>query len=334
MNLKQTINKLDEKIKKVNTKEELNEVLEIIKAYKKPFIYENNKYFLISGFLILFILLYNIYILWEWNEQWGESNSLALGLIVLLAIPIYLILTPLLRNMKIRNIENTIYKIDMMLDNNIKKDSTISHYYLNSNYFGFNRGNYQNKLKETYIISNFQANTYLLEAKLFNYHYVNKRTETYKCGKSTCTRTVYDHYNKYGIEVDFKNTSNIVINADIFSVHLPQTFKTSSIKFNKKFQVKCEDEFTAVKFLQPSLIVYFEDLAKEFNYLSFQFINNKLCIMFSNFDVLPNSASRKYGLTSPKEFIEELNGFTKIEKLSKLLNAVDYMLSQTDNNFK
>ncbi len=334
MNLKQTINKIDEKIKKVNTKEELNEVLEIIKSYKKPFIYENNKYFLISGFLFLFILLYNIYFLWEWNDGWTDSNSLALGLIVLLGVPIYLLLTPFIRNMKIKNIENAIYKIDMMLDNNIRKDTVLSHYYLNNNYFGFNRGNYKNMLKETYIISNFQANTYLLEAKLFNYHYINKRTQTYKCGKSTCTRTVYDHYDKYGIEVDFENISNIVITADIFSVNLPQTFKTASINFNKKFQIKCEDEFTAVKFLQPSLIVYLEDLTKEYKYLSFQFLNNKLCIMFSNFDVLPNSTSRKYGLDSPEEFIKELNGFTKMEKLLKLLNAIDYMLSKAENNFK
>lgn len=325
MEIKEVVNNLEKVLEENPNARGLKKAIDIIENFEKPIKYENSNFYFAAffSFLAIVVLLYN------------DISNLLLY-IILIIIFIITIFIPLKRNSNLNSIANKMHYIDLLNDNKIRPGRK-SWKYFDDRYYGFSKGNYSNKIEDIFVDEDYQGKEYSFDSLLFTYHYVNKRVVTYRCGKNNekiCKKVKYDHFYRYGVEIPFETLrSNIAILDDNFSVNLDFEYQTSSIKFNKIYKAYGDDEIELGKFLKPAIIIEFEDLEKSFNNLSFQFFNKRLCIMFSDDNVMPQTLKRVYGLDEPKQFLKELNGHTSLKKLNLLYDFSEHLLRHSDSNF-
>lgn len=236
---------------------------------------------------------------------------------------------------QVSNLSDTLYTKNVLIDNQLTQvavegDSHAKQ--LGSQFYEFNRGNYSRTIEGLYQ-GQFQGNTYSFDYHYYHFHYVDRRTEVTTDSKGrTRTRTIYDHYHRYGIYLPFAYVNNLAILSNHLSIK-GERFKPASNRFNKRFKVYTTDQFTAAKFLKPSVVLTLEDAAENLKNINLEFnAQNHLCVSVDDRDVL--SLNRQYGIEDPDNFINEIEQHQTLPKLHLILELIHNLMTSSDNNFQ
>lgn len=243
------------------------------------------------------------------------------------------------RNGEIKELSDKIFRTNILFDNNLSEVEINGEELAQSlgNHFKeFDRGNHLREIVSIVKgVHNCEKHTF--EYQIFHFHYVVRRTETRivsngKGGTRTETRTVYDHYNRHGLIMNFCLYTSLAVLEHGARIS-GEPFRPASNEFNRHFKAMAKTEIDAAKFLKPAVVVLFEDLRSNFSEINFE-INSDglLCLSFDDEDVI--YCPRRYGIEDPANFIKEIEGLTEAKKLKALLSFITCVMRLSDNNFR
>lgn len=241
----------------------------------------------------------------------------------------------------ISEISHYIMQKDIVFDNGLSRQKIESKTGL---YHDFHRrfGEFRDRGDEDrYISTLFAGNAvtkefcFSFQYYIFHYVVVTYVTVPVKVGKVTTTVThkVKTPYWRYGVNLDFGFTERLAIISSGGSYNYAKKWETASTDFNKVFNVYCDDEMTASKFLKPAVVLAFLDIAQCFDELNVE-VNGggQMNIAFSD-DNLLESAGRRYSIAEPEKFENEIFSFLAVPKLDKLIKFVETLKKYNDFNF-
>lgn len=196
----------------------------------------------------------------------------------------------------------------------------------------FNRGNHKREFKQL-IAGQYTGTEHSFSYHYWHFHYVNKRTEVSRSSKGgTRTRTVYDHYDRYGLLLPFAYCRNLFITSFSTSGIRGERYSSDSGRFNKIFQVRAGEQMQAARFLKPAVIIALEEQAAALKQLNLAFADNgMLCISFADKDLL--QVKPPCGLDQLSRFRQSIEQPTSLPKLSQLLHTIHQLLRHSDTNF-
>lgn len=198
----------------------------------------------------------------------------------------------------------------------------------------FQRGNYSQKLEWGKELDFHSELLGLIRVNVVYHHYVDKRVETYtesdgKGGTRTRTRTVYDHYYRQGVIIPAINqVTRLVLSQTRLKKQWHETYMPSSSEFQKQFYVQTDSEFDAAKFLEPTVVLACEQLAKQLDKLTIEFaIDGTLLINQNNTKLL--DPAMQFDITEPKKFKQELLNDTSFHTINSILGFVERLIKHT-----
>lgn len=221
------------------------------------------------------------------------------------------------------------------LDNNLafdKSDKNRLLQYFENRLLIFYRGSCYKEL--TSYIKGQHENKFTYD--YFNLHYVvaNYSTSTDANGNTTSTTTHEDHY-VYGIITSFSSKNFIKISSCDRDLVFMKAYKletginfirwnTSSISFNKKFEIYTDNEQAAALFLQPKVIERIEELYDIFPDLYIEVSPQGLLVLSTPDQQLLNY-SRQYGVDQLELFKNEIKKVLDQTKLHKALEFISFL---------
>lgn len=196
----------------------------------------------------------------------------------------------------------------------------------------FNRGNHKREFRQL-IAGQYSGTEHSFSYHYWHFHYVNKRTEVSRNSKGGVrTRTVYDHYDRYGLLLPFAYCRNLFITSFSTSGIKGERYSSDSGRFNKIFQVRAGEQMQAARFLKPAVIIALEEQAAALKQLNLAFVaNGMLCISFADKDLL--EVKPPCGLDQLSRFRQSIEQPTSLPKLSQLLHTIHQLLRHSDTNF-
>lgn len=196
----------------------------------------------------------------------------------------------------------------------------------------FNRGNHKREFRQL-IAGQYSGTEHSFSYHYWHFHYVNKRTEVSRNSKGGVrTRTVYDHYDRYGLLLPFAYCRNLFITSFSTSGIKGERYSSDSGRFNKIFQVRAGEQMQAARFLKPAVIIALEEQAAALKQLNLAFAaNGMLCISFADKDLL--EVKPPCGLDQLSRFRQSIEQPTSLPKLSQLLHTIHQLLRHSDTNF-
>lgn len=328
-NLSEFIQKISLAVETAQTKDELISVIDQVKAFGHPLRFKHSRYKLlavITSFIAIVTRLFSdkIYALWNYST---------IPLYVFLTFcTIALIFLMCREDVDVQSISRRLFFRATLFDNNLKEltseFATIKSRLFKS-YCEFKRGNYSRSITEGYT-GHYQGNTYAFDYIFYHFHYVDKRTERKTDSEG---HTVHYHYDRYGIELNFRLVRQLAIASELFCGFGGKRYKTSSNHFNRHFKVITGDEMTAARFLKPAVVLVCEEIADKFKGLNLEF--NKqggLTMSFDNKKVLHRR--RQFDLNYPDEFIHEISEKNSLPELYAALDFIHTLMLFSDNNFR
>lgn len=181
---------------------------------------------------------------------------------------------------------------------------------INDKFFDFDRGNYSQNVSWCKELE-FNNENQDIRVNALQHHYVDERivvtqVRNGKGGYKTVKKKVYDHYYREGLVfppiAEFKS---LFISHNELRNRYTQTFKPASIVFDEDFYVMTDSEFTAAKFLGPSIVLAFEKLSSQFNGLTFEIAADGTILLNQKETGLLNSDVSS-SIVTPVEFKEDL----------------------------
>ena len=313
----------------VKDRREILSIVTMAKNYNGEIKY-NNK-FLYSLFLVFFLSwLVFLYLTRNWESYPAEYYLCGVIGFAMAVSPLVIARS---RNADIDAISSQLFVLDMMLDGIQSTDvSQSAKESLLSTFTEFKRGNDSREFSKFFVIESRNKP----KVNYFNFHYVDKRTETYtstdgKGNVTTQTRTVYDHYDRYGLLFELPYGQGLSINSSGVTKN-PVDFITSYGEFNRAFTIGANNDHDAAKYLKPALLTGIMGLRNRFSDLNIQISNEgQLLIAFS--DALLNQTSNTHTLADPEAFYTELQGHTHIAVLEAAYELHDLLTKYLDSNF-
>ena len=207
---------------------------------------------------------------------------------------------------------------------------------LGGRFKAFQMGNYSREIREL-LRGKYEGAEHSFAYDHYHFHYVDQRTETYTTTDSkgnvrVRTRTVYDHFDRYGFIVGFKYARAMRISEGGLGF-FQKGWKSSSVSFNKNFNVAADSEMEVAKFLTPKVIVEIESAGEALRGMDLEF-NNKGALCFSFDDSNMIAANREGGLQNPAAFAEKVAGHSTQANLDAALNFIHTLMKYSDNNFE
>ncbi|WP_247119225.1 hypothetical protein [Kordiimonas marina] len=206
---------------------------------------------------------------------------------------------------------------------------------LGARFNAFRHGNYSREMRSI-LHGRYEGEEHSFEYRLYHFHYVDKRTETYTTTDSkgrvqVRTRTVYDHHDRYGFLVPFGYAHGITISETMLGF-ISSTWKTASTSFNRKFSVRARSDIEAAKFLVPKVILEIEKVGDALTSMDLE-INDAgdLCLSFGDANMI--MINRTHGLETPGAFAEELAACADQPNLTSALQFLHTLMKYSDNNF-
>jgi len=207
---------------------------------------------------------------------------------------------------------------------------------LGGRFKAFQMGNYSREIREL-LRGSHEGAEHSFAYDHYHFHYVDQRTETYTTTDSkgnvrVRTRTVYDHYDRYGFIVPFKFARAMRISEGGLGF-FQKGWKSSSVSFNKSFNVAADSEMEAAKFLTPKVIVEIESAGEALRGMDLEFNNRgELCFSFDDSNMI--AANRAGGLEHPAAFAKKVAGHSTQANLDAALNFIHTLMKYSDNNFE
>ncbi|WP_025562878.1 hypothetical protein [Psychromonas sp. SP041] len=335
--IKEIVLSAKEELAKAESEKDLVTIIDKVIALDYPLKYDNTVQWSVgTAFAATSVPLYFYFL--------EVTNYFLLAHYFMLACPLIVAASffgyALMRTNSVSELSDEIFKMDLIFDNKLKPIKTrIGKGYakkLKGQFCEFDRGNYSREISFL-AEGNYDNNGCKLPYDYYSFHYVNQRTEVVvtsngKGGTTTSTRTVYDHFHRYGIMFDHNAASSVMICSSTPLSKLEQKFEPASLKFRKEFSVTCADQMEASKLTKPTVVLKFEEMADEFDGLNFEASENgRACLSVRN-NLM--GVTRKAGLEYAISFKEEIEQNNQLKKLDKLLSFAVFINDKTDNNFK
>lgn len=245
------------------------------KVIEQPFQikFDNFKcWMLSSGFALLgCTYLYNVLNSRFYRWDWIDLFSIVILLVGVLW-PIGLINQ---RSRAINRLNDLFISKTLDLLYRIKPSSSQFINSIESKFVDFARGNYSQNVSWCRELE-FNCENQKIKVNALQHHYVVERIVEEKVsngrgGYKTVKKKVYDNYYREGIVFPpLADFNSLVISHNSLFKKYNGSFKPSSIVFDKNFHVMTESEFSAAKFLKPTVVLAFEKLSTEFNGLTFE----------------------------------------------------------------
>ena len=207
---------------------------------------------------------------------------------------------------------------------------------LGARFKAFQLGNYSREVREL-LRGDYKGAEHSFSYDHYHFHYVNQRTETYTTTDSkgnvrVRTRTVYDHYDRYGFIVDFKYARAMRVSEGGLGF-FQKGWKSSSVSFNKHFNVAADSEMEAAKFLTPKVLIEIESAGEALRGMDLEFNNSgALCFSFDDSNMIAANCSG--GLEHPAAFAKKVAGHSTQANLDTALNFIHTLMKYSDNNFE
>ncbi len=207
-----------------------------------------------------------------------------------------------------------------------------------SNDFGdYARGNYSRAI--TYAIQGvYPGQVHPLPYAYYQLHYVNKRIVTTtesdgKGGTRTVTKTVYDHYDRYSLVVDFPWVEGITARTSGGrALDFEHAHDTASSEFNKAFTLTGGTRLACARFAKPVTVLHLLKLHKQLRNMNMEFSwHGQLCLSFDDSNLL--DFDLPCDLTQPDAFYELIDKGVHLHLLMNLLGMVHTLAEQHDDNF-
>ncbi|WP_159566144.1 hypothetical protein [Budvicia diplopodorum] len=307
--------------------------VEQIKAFGSPLKFNHLIIHIIGGICGLIAILLGAY-------QYLAFGKFDVNIMIFMAILAIAVVATLIyvwyKNQLITDLESTLFNKDLQLDNRLTKIQVDAEEYahqLGIRFNDFNRGNYSREIYALYQ-GIYQGKEHAFNYHFYHFHYVDKRTTMTTDSKGRPrTRTVYDHYDRYGIYLPFNFISNLALISKSISGVSGYNYKPASIQFNKIYKVIAESEIAAAKFLKPAVVIASEEIANVFSEVNFEFNEDtELCMSFSDDDLL--TLTRTCSFKNPDEFIQEIRKVHTLPKLQTALEHIHTLMAYSDNNFR
>lgn len=321
--LKALLRSLEEDLHNARNTEDLVAMVEKAKAFGTPLKFNNRiPYQMAAIFLVLagavFFFLHSL----DLNPVWA-----------LLPLPgaVFFGLWGFLRNTKSHRISADMFKHDILFDNQLvalSQDLAQQTRSLAEAFQEFRRGDHAREIKEM-LQGNFSGTEHSFTYTYYHFHYVDKR----QSGIGSKRTTTYEHYDRYGLLVQFNFARNLSIQSFQRSKKRTSTFRAASNYFNKLYSVKAESEMDAAKFLKPKIVVALEDIHQHFHRPNFEFSSSgELCMSFQNSGLIQIQPT--HDLNAPDPFIEELRHFNELTDLKIALEHIHTLMKYSDSNFQ
>ena len=295
-------------LKEVQKIKEVEELLDQVIAQPFQIKFNNLKLWMLTLF---FALVCSGYIFKALNTISYHWNYFDLIFIIILLVgffwPIGLISSRAssitnLNQLFIKKTLHLLYKIGPSTQNFVET--------INNKFVDFDRGNYSQNVSWCKELE-FNNEDQNIRVNALQHHYVIERIVTEKVrngrgGYKTVKKKVYDHYYREGLVfppiAEFKS---LVISHHEVRKAYTQTFKLASIVFDVKFYVMANSEFSAAKFLGPSVVLAFEKLSSQFNGVTFEIATDGSILLNQKHTGILNS-NVSSSIVTPREFKEDL----------------------------
>lgn len=324
--LKQLLAELTRRSRAATTVQDLLEITELAARFNAPLVYRNQLQYILAA---VFVLAGAVLLFFQQQYYLYIRPSGWTGFTLLMLAAGGLLLFALLRNRSVSRLSDDIFTKNVLFDNQIQpllaKDVGNQ---LLAAFLEFKRGNHSRKIEQLYRGYSANDNS-RFSYYFYHFHYVDKRTETYtesngKGGTRVRTRTVYDHYHRYGIWVPQFKTAAVMVYSHAPQQKLAVRYRPASNRFNKHYRVQSSDEMQAARLMKPAVVVAFEDLYPLLQRPNVELQpDTGLCLSFNDNNLL--QAKRQYSLLQPELFRQEIAAHTSLDKLRQTLHFIHHL---------
>lgn len=319
--LKKLLAELRLKTAAAASQQDLLHVINAAKQFAAPLRYRNHIPYSIAAILLLIVAGI---VLFQQKTTYAVPNFVWPLSIILLASAVLSVIFAIKRNRQLPALSRTIFDHKVLFDNQLKKlplnDITQK---LLSNFREFQRGNHSRKIEQLYQgLSEHNGSSF--HYYFYHFHYVNRRKQTYTVNNSVRTRTVYDHYHRYGIYLPQFQTEPVLIYSDAPDKIQGVSYRPASNRFNKQYKVWATEEIAAARFLTPAVVVACEDILSVLNKPNIE-VNDQvgLCLSFKDDNML--QVRQQYSLAEPDLFRQEIAQPVTLDKLQQALHFIHYL---------
>lgn len=302
----------------VNTHKDILDVVSMAIQYNGPMTYDNRINYALAMVGAVTIAVH----VGNYESPWVLGVGLTLFL-----LPLGLVFY---RKLNIDGFSDDLFEKDMMLDNYISPLPISESLPLDvmSTYSEFDRGNHSREITACFSVLPPDRPA----AKYYHFHYVNKRTVVTSNAKGgSTTKTVYHHYDRYGLLFDFGYAHGLSISSD-GKVNKCVSFSPAYEEFNAVFTIGANNDHDAARFLKPALQTGLVELREFINGLQIEISpDGQLLIAFE--DCIFGSRKRTYGIGEPELFYKELQGHTNMPLLQTAFKIYDLLLKYLNSNF-
>ncbi|EDS5484024.1 hypothetical protein JHG98_004322 [Salmonella enterica] len=331
--LTELLHLISRNIEMAQSKDELIATIGQVKSFGGPLKFRHSRYKILALIASLFALATGLYS----DEFYIKFHYQLIPFTVSFALcTAALIFYMWRKSARVRSLAERLYLRALLFDNQLQEltsELSLFESQLFNNYCEFRRGNYSREIKKGYR-GNYKGNIHTFDYTVYHFHYVDQRTVTERDSKGhTRTRTVYDHYDRYGIALDFRFVTQLAITGKSISGFKGKCYKTSSNGFNRQFKVVAQDEMVAARFLMPAVVLACEESSKEFESLNLEFNSVAgLCMSFDNDNVVYGEP--QFDFNSPDDFMYEVREYHSLRELRVALEFIHTLMMFSDNNFR
>jgi hypothetical protein len=201
----------------------------------------------------------------------------------------------------------------------------------------YSRGNHSRDITLA-LTASYAGETHNLTYTYCQLHYVNKRVVTERVsdgrgGFRTKTRTVYDHFDRFSLVVDFPWVKGVSLRANSqTAVDFEHSFETSSSDFNRAFVLTGTSTMGCVKFAKPVTVLHLLRMREQLDGLNLEFsLGGRLCLSFETSTLLDFDMT--CDLASPDDFYRLIDAGVRLPHLTQVLAMAHRLAEQHDDNF-
>lgn len=322
-----------ERVNTAQNQEDLVQAIELIKAFGEPLKYDHTKFYILSALSFICAVAIGGYR----QLYYGHLDaSTVFMMIALFVVGVAILIYVWRKRSAIGNLADRLFHLDLLFDNGLQEaaiDAENQASSLMCRFHEFNRGNYSQEIRALYK-GRYQGKEHSFDYHYYHFHYVDKRTTVTSNGKGGVkTKTVYDHYDRYGFYLPFRLVSNLALISKPVSGLSGRTYKPASNKFNKIYRVVADSEMNAARFLKPMVVIASEEITSTFSELNVEFNENaELCMSFRDSNVL--FLPRSVCFNTPDDFIKQVKQNNVLPKLQKALEHIHTLMTYSDSNFR
>lgn len=199
-------------------------------------------------------------------------------------------------------------------------------------------GNYERSFHECYR-GEYQGDEHRFTYLPFRLHFVDeeKKEEYDHVNKCWETKTVYHHYDRSGIVVDFPYAQGLHICQAYDATLYGKPYKPASLEFGKAFHCRGKDAETLARFLKPATVQYLTEAARGLPKLSIEVNQDgKMCLGCGHQHVVQSiqKLTRETNpRTSPEGFDKFIRASVDMPRLDKLNELAHTLMRYNDSNF-